>query len=228
MNVTHCADLDLCACNTCYPALPPNRHCGARHITNTEQAARSHVRSATNSATDRPASTPWMTLTCSQQTSHTQSSISIPCRASNDRSTPHRHQAATMSCRPAIIEALTAFYRQVVKHPYLDDNALKISPSSGWDNINSAALRELGKSEDVIELLKNLPYLEGDDEHKRALLVANDTSPVDYTRHSHILMEKVNPLPGHCVYLTQGVDREGYSLILDTEKGTPVLSVTNS
>jgi hypothetical protein len=32
-------------------------------------------------------------------------------------------------------------------------------------------------------------------------------------------MEQVNPLPGNCVYVTEGVDREGYSLILDVEKG---------
>ncbi|KAG9856731.1 hypothetical protein KCU98_g681, partial [Aureobasidium melanogenum] len=34
------------------------------------------------------------------------------------------------------------------------------------------------------------------------------------------MTEKVYPIPGHCVYLTEGLGREGYRLILDTERGT--------
>jgi len=123
-----------------------------------------------------------------------------------------------MSPRPEIIDALTAFYKQVLKHPYLDATALKIPPSSGWRTIDSAALRDLGKSETVIELLRHLPYLESDGRYEK-LLVQYETVAIAYTKHPSTLMEEVNPLPGDCVYLTEGVDREGYSLILDVEKG---------
>jgi hypothetical protein len=34
----------------------------------------------------------------------------------------------------------------------------------------------------------------------------------------------VNPLPAHCVYLTEGVDREGYSLILNVDEGAYTMS----
>jgi hypothetical protein len=123
-----------------------------------------------------------------------------------------------MSSHSDIADALTAFYKQVIRHPHLDDAALKIPPSSGWQTIDSAALRDLGKSEAVIELLRHLPYLEADGRYEK-LLVQYETVAIAYTQHPSALMEQVNPLPGNCVYLTEGVDREGYSLILDVEKG---------
>lgn len=123
-----------------------------------------------------------------------------------------------MSSHSDIVDALTAFYKQVIKHPHLDDAALKIPPSPGWETIDSDALRELGKSEAVMELLRHLPYLEADGRYEK-LLVQYETVAIAYTQHPSTLMEEVNPLPDNCVYLTEGVDREGYSLILDVEKG---------
>ena len=118
-----------------------------------------------------------------------------------------------------IAAALTAFYKQIIKHPYLNDTALKIPPSSGWETIDSIALRKLDKSEAVIELLRHLPYLEADGTYEK-LLVQYETVAIAYTKNPTTMMEEVNPLPGNCVYLTEGVDREGYSLILDVEKGS--------
>lgn len=123
-----------------------------------------------------------------------------------------------MASHPDIANALTAFYKQIIKHPYLNDTALKIPPSSGWETIDSVALRKMGKSEAVIELLNNLPYLEADGRYDK-LLVQYETVAIAYTKNPSTMMEEVNPLPGNCVYLTEGVDREGYSLILDVEKG---------
>jgi hypothetical protein len=123
-----------------------------------------------------------------------------------------------MSSHSDIADALTAFYKQVIRHPHLDDAALKTPPSSGWETIDSAVLQELGKSEAVIELLRHLPYLEAHGRYEK-LLVQYETVSIDYTQHPSAFMEQVNPLPENCVYLTEGVDSEGYSLILDVEKG---------
>lgn len=117
-----------------------------------------------------------------------------------------------------IADALTAFYKQIIRHPYLNDTALKIPPSSGWETIDSVALRGLGKSEAVIKLLRHLPYLEANERCEK-LLVQYETVAIAYTKNPSTLMEELNPLPGNCVYLTEGVGREGYSLILDVEKG---------
>jgi hypothetical protein len=84
-------------------------------------------------------------------------------------------------------------------------------------------LQNPGKSEAVIELLKRLPYLESTGQYER-LLVQYETVPIDWTQRSYVAMEQVNPLPAHCVYLTEGVDCEGYSLILNVEEGAYTIS----
>jgi hypothetical protein len=128
-----------------------------------------------------------------------------------------------MSSCSEILDAVLAFYQQVIRHPYLDDAALKIPPTYGWDSMGLADLRNSGKSEVVIELLRHLPYLESIGQYER-LLVQYETVPIDWTQRSYVAMEQVNPLPSHCVYLTEGVDREGYSLILNVEEGVYTMS----
>jgi hypothetical protein len=128
-----------------------------------------------------------------------------------------------MSSCSEIVDAVLAFYQQVIRHPYLDDAALKIPPTSGWENMELAGVQNPGKSEAVIELLKRLPYLESTGQYER-LLVQYETVPIDWTQRSYVAMEQVNPLPAHCVYLTEGVDCEGYSLILNVEEGAYTIS----
>ncbi|KAH0336378.1 hypothetical protein KCU81_g8593, partial [Aureobasidium melanogenum] len=115
------------------------------------------------------------------------------------------------------VEAILAFYQQLIKHPYLDESALKIPPASGWDTVDAETLQALGKTDAVIDLLRHLPYLDGRGD---GYLIAFETIPVDFTETSTAMTEEVYPIPGHCVYLTEGLGREGYRLILDTERGT--------
>lgn len=81
-------------------------------------------------------------------------------------------------------------------------------------------MRESGKTDEVIDLLRHLPYLE-DTTHARKdrVLVQEDTTSIAYHLGKRTKMEETNPLPGHCVYLTEGLGREGYSLIVNTKKG---------
>jgi hypothetical protein len=122
-----------------------------------------------------------------------------------------------MYSRDETARAIAAFYKHLTKHPYLDDTALIIPPTSGWDHLADKALRAIGKNDTVIDLLRHLPYLCG---KNGGYMIAYETIPVDFTYDSTAVTEKVYPLPGHCVYITEGIGREGYCLILDTERGT--------
>ena len=53
-------------------------------------------------------------------------------------------------------------------------------------------------------------------------MIAYETIPVDFTVDATALIETIPefPIPGHCVYITDGDGREGYRLIIDTEQGT--------
>lgn len=126
-----------------------------------------------------------------------------------------------MYSQEATVAAVLAFYQQIVKHPYLDESALKTAPENGWDTIDVPTLCKKGKNDTVINLLRHLPYLFPSDPHD-SLLIQYETKPICYAgnkNYNGCYMDEVNPLPGHCVYLTEGVGREGYSLILDTQTG---------
>ena len=130
-----------------------------------------------------------------------------------------------MCSHDEIIGAVTAFYRQILRHPYLAETVLKIPPASGWENTNTAYLQKLAKNQTVVALLKRLPYLESSNQYER-LLIGYETAVIDYTQKSDSFMEEVNPLPSHCIYLTEGIDREGYSLVLNTENGNSIGSAS--
>ncbi|TIA57601.1 hypothetical protein D6C77_06035 [Aureobasidium pullulans] len=125
-----------------------------------------------------------------------------------------------MYSRDETVAAVSAFYQQIVKHPYLDNSALIVPPASGWDSLAIDGLKSEGKTDTVIDLLRHLPYLRGEKPHED-ILVYYETLAICYAgaeEGSCTWMDQNNPLPGHCVYLTCNLDREGYSLIMDTER----------
>ncbi|SMR55632.1 unnamed protein product [Zymoseptoria tritici ST99CH_1A5] len=124
-----------------------------------------------------------------------------------------------MSSHQEIINALTLFYEQVTKQ--LSLSQMKQSPAEGW-NIDTTAAGLGGKNEAVIALLQHIPYLENVDkeEGENKLVIWEDTAALDWRAGKECMMEDTNPLPAHCAYLTEGSFRDGYALILDTERGT--------
>jgi len=123
-----------------------------------------------------------------------------------------------MYSRDSTVTAITALYKHLIKHPYLDASALLFPPPTGWTTLDETALRAIGKTETVIDLLRHLPYLDG---KGSGHMIAYETIPVDFTVDATALIETISefPIPGHCVYITDGSGREGYRLIIDTEEG---------
>ncbi|KJY00281.1 hypothetical protein TI39_contig337g00011 [Zymoseptoria brevis] len=122
-----------------------------------------------------------------------------------------------MPSHQGIIDALTAFYEAVIKHLSLDDSALQHPPAQGW-NIDVAAPGLDGKTDQVIELLQHTPYLSlGVGEYQIRIQV--ETAALDYTKGCGCSIEEINPLPANCVYLTEGISPDGYSLIVDVDTG---------
>jgi len=128
-----------------------------------------------------------------------------------------------MYSRDSTVAAITSFYQHLTKHPYLDASALLLPPPTGWTTIDETALRAIGKTEAVIDLLRHLPYLDG---KGSGHMIAYETIPVDFTVDATALIETIPefPIPGHCVYITDGSGREGYRLIIDTEEGVFVMA----
>ncbi|KAI2776137.1 hypothetical protein F4815DRAFT_496212 [Daldinia loculata] len=107
-----------------------------------------------------------------------------------------------MYSRDETVNAILRFYQEVIRHPCLNDSTLVLPPPNGWRSVNIQ-----GKTKTVLDLK---PY--------ERLLIYWETIPICYTDEQSY--PEIYPLPAHCVYLARSVDREGTSLILDTNEGT--------
>lgn len=86
--------------------------------------------------------------------------------------------------------------------------------------MNAYELRARGKTEEVIELLRYLPYLRTPAPGKR-WMIGPDTVEIAYCDGElyEKVTESIQPVPGHCIWLTDGESRDGASLLLDTQTG---------
>ncbi|KAI0122779.1 hypothetical protein F4814DRAFT_409881 [Daldinia grandis] len=117
-----------------------------------------------------------------------------------------------MYSRDETVNVILRLYQEVIRHPYLNPSALVLPPPNGWRSISIQ-----GKTKTVFDLLCHLPYLRPSKPYER-LLIYWETFPICYVDEQSY--HEIYPLPTHCIYLTRSVDREGTSLILDTNEGT--------
>lgn len=130
--------------------------------------------------------------------------------------------------REEIVETISNFYTFLTAYPFLPTSAIKTPPSEGWPEEYREVWRKMGKSEEVIDLLAHLPYI--DDKN---WLWYHDTKPINYTSPLNVmrigemydkkryLFEPLGEgleLPAHVFSLTDG-KLYGRWLLLDTRAG---------
>ncbi|ORY11049.1 hypothetical protein BCR34DRAFT_565883 [Clohesyomyces aquaticus] len=130
--------------------------------------------------------------------------------------------------RDEIITSLTEFYEFLSTLPYVEPAAVLTPPSAGWPNITPENFAGLHKNDEVINLLKHLPYI---DLSHHEYIIAPETYPVDYRGElfqRDVTVESVGrslPLgddvafPEWVINLTYG-SRDGTYVMLDTSDGT--------
>jgi hypothetical protein len=79
-----------------------------------------------------------------------------------------------------IISALSEYHKALSKLPYVEEVDILCPPPSGWPNITKENFSPLGKTDEVIDLLKRLPYLRGDDGGGEGYAVYFGTFVIDY------------------------------------------------
>lgn len=137
------------------------------------------------------------------------------------------------------INAVTGFYHFLTELPYVQPDQVLHPPSGGWPNITKDLLAPMGKSDEVVDLLRHLPYIHVATERqpwepsKEWAQVAPSTYLIDYRgdglRDMMAKGEKFNEYyecvqppwfspPAHVVSLTTG-KKAGDWLLLDTSDG---------
>ncbi|KAI1334953.1 hypothetical protein F5Y15DRAFT_263270 [Xylariaceae sp. FL0016] len=137
--------------------------------------------------------------------------------------------------RDATVAAVLSYYRFLTTL-YLDETRIATPPEAGWPSITGAPfgkLEELGKSNEVIALLSQLPYLRADGSDNERAQGAPDCFFADWQLQMQWLVEggtdagelKIitegaefyEDAPPHVVGLTSGADNPIF--VLDTELG---------
>lgn len=97
--------------------------------------------------------------------------------------------------REEVIKSITEFYQLLAELPLIEPSDVVYPPSEGWPNITKDSFDILGKTDEVIELLKHLPYItvskdpDGDGFTPRP--ISPDTFVVDY--QSEFSLNSVGP-----------------------------------
>lgn len=137
--------------------------------------------------------------------------------------------------RDEVASSISSLYKLLTKLPYVDPDALFYPPNeennNGWTGINETELRKRGKTDEIIDLLRHLPYLKQPKKIDEAgshtsgdqkWMIGPDTVTIAYCDGDVYdeKMDQVQPTPGHCIWLTdlvEGID--GTALLFDSHTG---------
>jgi hypothetical protein len=126
--------------------------------------------------------------------------------------------------REEAVVAIRSFYEFFTTLPSLDPSDIDYPPPTGWPQITASSLAGLNKNEDVIDLLRHIPYITWD------VQIAYQTHVIDYTgadvqqsiekgqAEGYIVPVGAGVVPEHVAILTMG-GRYGSFLLLDTKEG---------
>jgi hypothetical protein len=144
--------------------------------------------------------------------------------------------------RDVVVRCIKRHYKLLVKAAYFDPTEVRYPPDEGWSDEQLAVdiLRVFGRSEEVIDLLRRLPYikqLDGGDKDEvyfesRHLSYLRDTSPfrsltVEECQGKHLwdklLMPGPEDWPAGFISLTR--DQFATWWLIDTAKGLAILPI---
>lgn len=144
--------------------------------------------------------------------------------------------------RDVVVNCIKRHYELLVKAAYFDPAEVRYPPDEGWNDEQLAAdvLRAFGRLEEVIDLLRHLPYikqLDGDDRDEvwfqtRHLSYLRDTWPcksltAEYCQGKNLSEKLMMPGPENWPpgFISLTRDQHGTWWIIDTAKGSTIFLI---
>ncbi|KAL9113308.1 MAG: hypothetical protein Q9227_002643 [Pyrenula ochraceoflavens] len=135
--------------------------------------------------------------------------------------------------RDETVAAVTDFY-EFLTRIHIPPTAIKYPPPGGWPELTREDLTFLNKNDDVIDLIRHLPFIKRDDYYD-PYEIYEQTTVVDFTGkllrkeaaskpHNSDLfepLEEISTVPSHVLTLaTTSGTRDGHFVFIDTSRGT--------
>lgn len=134
--------------------------------------------------------------------------------------------------RDSAVKAVRSYYTFLAaKLGAIRPSCIIEPPVGGWPNITTASLASLEKTDEVVDLLRHLPYIKGDSGVEWNEKIAPKTEAFQYGGASVMPPNGIasdgwppgaGEIPAHVAVLTMGA-RYGSWLLLDTMEGQPAL-----
>ncbi|KAF2500208.1 hypothetical protein BU16DRAFT_556687 [Lophium mytilinum] len=132
--------------------------------------------------------------------------------------------------RDETIAAVQSFYDFLVEF-YLPPNAIKHPPPGGWPDIDHAFFRP-PKSDEVVDLIKNLPFVDARESDDEPYQVYEKSKCVDYSAFEDPGPDDFHPFPlaetieitESTIVLAAPTSHDGYWFILDVSTGMMTLA----
>ncbi|KAF2185772.1 hypothetical protein K469DRAFT_504965, partial [Zopfia rhizophila CBS 207.26] len=111
-----------------------------------------------------------------------------------------------------VVAALSSFY-QFLTNMYLPSDAIAYPPEGGWGDISPDSF-SAQKTDAVLNLLRHIPYIQGQIFEGTTATCFRGTGPHDVDPNKYITL-----IPPHVIMLAQPQERNGYYIFFDTERG---------
>lgn len=133
--------------------------------------------------------------------------------------------------REECIAAVRDYYHFLTKL-YLDESDIEEPPEDGWPNITADTMRGLGKTDEVVQLLRHLPYIRSDERVQGGPWVEFANWRETAGEHGIVSDEEgesarvcseppeyVDNIPPQVISITSNESELGGIFLLDTERG---------
>jgi len=124
--------------------------------------------------------------------------------------------------RGTVVSTLKSYYKFLTTM-YLPEEEVLYPPETGWPNINQERFAHLGKTDDVIEILRHIPYVRRERHWRDVSHIYDGTIAVDF-RADKVYFDSPIPqvalLPAHAIMLATPPESDGQYIFLDTDRAT--------
>lgn len=132
--------------------------------------------------------------------------------------------------RDEAVAAILSFCHFFATLPSLSPGCIREAPADGWPQITAESLSEINKHDDVVDLLKHLPYIDWTEiAFHTHFIDYSDSQRIEWIFQKGVIEGSLVPscagnIPPHVAVIVDG-SKYGSWLLLDTQQGAYISGI---